>query len=76
MAGKHGMKKYSAPTEFLIAAERRRMEKQEQCGHTDLYMDAAGFFNECADCGKSFDPDEMDEIEWASEEEVTKTNAQ
>jgi hypothetical protein len=44
------------------------MEKQEACGHIELYADTDGKHVICADCGKSFNDDELDEIDWDSED--------
>ncbi len=71
MSGKKGQKKFLPPTEFLLAVAERRMEKQEACGHTELYPGTSDNLMECCFCGKTFDEDEWDELEWALEDEAS-----
>lgn len=56
-------------TQFLIDAAVRRLEKQDTCPHGDLtgIPNAPETLYECV-CGKVFNEDELDEIEWALED--------
>jgi hypothetical protein len=72
MSGKKGQKQFNPPTEFLIAAEVRRLEKQDQCPHGDISGPYDGVWV-CV-CGKAFTEIELDEFEWDLEEKATTTS--
>lgn len=56
---------FKAPTEFLIAAELRRLEKQDTCPHGDITYLMDGYY-ECI-CGKNLTTDDLDELDWERE---------
>jgi len=57
-------------TQFLVAAHVRRLEKQDTCKHGDvapIMEQTPEPLYECV-CGKVFNEDELDELEWALED--------
>lgn len=65
---------FKAPTQFLIDAELRRLEKQDACPHGDITYFADGIY--VCICGKPFTETELDEFEWDLEGLATGTNDQ
>lgn len=56
-------------TQFLVEAHVRRLEKQDTCKHGDITGIPGNTpepLYECV-CGKVFNEDELDELEWALE---------